>query len=172
MRTTRVSEARHHGLPGSLRCPRRLPLGREAATGGHGGTRGGGANLLPKVEVEDGEVMPAQNRPRSVCEICVRAGDAVVPCRGPGSRHGCLPPGCSVGAREDGYAVRPVQLGPANSLADEVDRGKEKDEVPGLPAPVAPGAGEAGPTVLLQGVGAGSQSLGCGREEALALSVF
>ena len=44
MRTTRVSEARHHGLPGSPRCPRRLPPGREAAAGGHGGTRGGGAN--------------------------------------------------------------------------------------------------------------------------------
>ena len=29
-----------------------------------------------------------------------------------------------VGARENGYAVRPVQLGPANGLADEVDRGK------------------------------------------------
>ena len=126
----------------------------------------------PKVKVEDGEMMPA--RAGSVCEICVRAGDAVeglkVPYRGPGGRHGCLPPGCSVRAREDGYAVCPVQLGPANSLADEVDRGKEKDEV--RPAPVAPGAGGAGPTVLLQGVGARSQSLGCSREEALALSVF
>ena len=80
----------------------------------------------PKVKVEDGEMMPA--RAGSVCEICVRAGDAVeglkVPYRGPGGRHGCLPPGCSVRAREDGYAVCPVQLGPANSLADEVDRGR------------------------------------------------
>ena len=106
---------------------------------------GAGRIALPKVKVEDGEVMPA--RAGSVCEISVRAGDAVeglkVPYRGPGGRHGGLPPGCSVGAREDGYAVRPVQLGPANSLADEVDRGKEKDEV--RPAPVATGAGGAGP---------------------------
>jgi hypothetical protein len=36
---------------------------------------GAGRISLPKVEVEDGEVMPA--RAGSVCEICVRAGDAV-----------------------------------------------------------------------------------------------
>ena len=116
---------------------------------------GAGRVALPKVEVEDGEVVPA--RAGSVCEMCVRAGDAVEglkePNRGPGGRHGRLPPGCSMSAREDGYAVRPIQLGPANGLSDEVDRGEEKDEV--WPAPVAPGAGGAGPAVLLQIVCAG-----------------
>ena len=48
MHATRVSEARHHGLPGSPRCPQRVPLGRGAAAGDRGGTRGGGARRPAK----------------------------------------------------------------------------------------------------------------------------